>query len=106
MSAEGESFGCAVGQRAISVSYLYAVGSVVYVVSEAKGGVLEAVKIKEVLLNKTPYGQIVPIYKDFNNRLYNESMLCSDATATALAVAYLEARQQAILDALAECSET
>lgn len=86
--------GCAATEKDSFYSYRYAQGSKVYVCLSARKGVLEAVYIKRVILNLNVYGQVVPIYEDTFNGLYNEYDLCSQASAITLATAYY-ARQLA-----------
>ena len=95
-NVSGASLACGVGGTIIPFTYKYAAGSVVYNIQQAGKGVLEAVRIRRVLLNNTVYGQIVPLYVDTYNGMWSENMLCLEADARALAISYLE-REQAFL---------
>lgn len=102
---EGSSTACASGQVCLTYYYEWGEGSVVFSVQQAKKGIMEPVAIKSVRLisNCRTYGKIVPIYKDTNNWLWNEDDLCVEATAKALALAYLRQQETLLLQALANC---
>lgn len=69
---------------------LYPVNSVVYLRYKAIKGILEKIAIKDTMLQfglKTG-GQIIPVYKDTLNFLYNEEELCTYQEALDLVAEY------------------
>lgn len=91
--------GCARTSRSAYIKYKWGEGSIVYVYAKAIKGIVEAVCIKQVLLNSGPktYNQVIPIYKDTYNYLWNESDLITEADARYYALAYWEQRNAEIL---------
>lgn len=75
-----------------SVSYKFEINSIVYSIDKARRGVMEAVAIKDVRLisNRRTYNQIIPLYVDTFNSLWNEDDLCSELEAQTIAIEYLE----------------
>lgn len=67
----------------------YQVNDILYRKDLAKKGIIEKIKIKEVLLNPS-YLPIIPIYRDNYNTLNPESDLCSLEEASELYYEYLE----------------
>lgn len=104
-SAIGESFACAPAIQAVTYSYNFQEGSIVFSVEKAKKGILEklVVKIVKIVVNKKTQGQVVVLYIDTLNGLWNENELCSFNEAKAFAVEYLENYQLALQNALANC---
>lgn len=73
----------------------FTVNSVVYLQYKAVKGILEKVAIKEVMSYsglKTG-GQIVSIYKDTLNSLYNEEELCTYQEALDFVEAYQDSQE-------------
>lgn len=66
-----------------------------YVKQKAIKGIIEKVVIKQVILQRSPktYNQIVWLYKDTFNGLWNESDLLTHQEALDLATAYLEKKE-------------
>ncbi len=96
---------CGKSQTRTVVTYLYREGSVVYSLAKARKGIMEAIKIKRVRLitNRSTYGQIVTLYEDLQNGLWNEDELCTEAEAQQFVIIYLENLQQQIIQELSKC---
>lgn len=90
--------GCAITKKITYINYKYGENSIVYLKYKAEKGIIERIAIKRVLLNSGPktYNQIIPIYQDTLNSLYNEDELILEADAKALALAYWTKRQENI----------
>lgn len=71
------------------------VGEVLYRKDLAKRGIIDRVKIAELLFNP-PRWPFVVVYKDTLNTLHTEEWLCEEPEAAALYYAYLE--QQKMVD--------
>jgi len=94
---------CAIGQTAYAISYRWAIGSILFSCAKANKGVLEMVVIKNIMLNNTKFGQIVPIYVDTYNWYWNEEELCIESVARANAISYLQEQQDLLLQYMASC---
>ncbi len=103
--ANGDSFCCGNFLLVKTVTYKYKEGSVLYSLQKAQLGILETIVIKRVRLvtSKATFGQIIVLYIDTFNGLWNENMLCTGPEATSLATAYLLQQQQALMDELNSC---
>lgn len=90
--------GCAATEKITYINYRWGENSVLYVLAKAQKGILEQVAIKRVILNsgRKTFNQVIPIYQDTLNSLWNENDLILEADARTLAAAYWEARQAAI----------
>jgi hypothetical protein len=97
--------GCAGYKLTKFVVFPFGPGAIVYLRFKAVQGILEKVAIKKIDIhqNRRTYNQIVPIYVDNNNRLYNESDLCGETEAIQLAITYYNNRLAAINDLLTKC---
>jgi hypothetical protein len=95
--------GCALTSRYVYIPYKWGENSVLYIKHKAVKGILERIAVKRVILNSGPKtgNQIVPIYQDTLNSLWNESDLITESEARDLALAYWEAREAQI--AAAQC---
>jgi hypothetical protein len=95
--------GCALTFRYVYIEYKWGENSVLYIKHKAVKGILERIAIKRVMLNSGPKtgNQIVPIYQDTLNSLWNEDDLIIESEARDLALAYWEAREAQI--AAAQC---
>lgn len=95
--------GCAITHRMVYINYRWGENSVVYAKHKALKGILEKVAIKRVILNQGPktFNQVVPIYQDTLNSLWNENDLIIESDARELALSYWERREQQI--AAAQC---
>jgi hypothetical protein len=69
--------------------------SAAYTLQKAKKGIIEKIVVKQVILHRSPktYNQIVWLYKDTFNGLWNESDLLTHQEAIDIATAYLEKKQ-------------
>ena len=87
--------GCALTYRAVYIPYKWGENSILYIKHKAAKGTLERVAIKRVILNKGPKtgNQIVPIYQDTFNSLWNENDLLLEEDARNLALKYWELRE-------------
>ena len=96
---EVKTGGCALTSRVVYISYKWGENSILYVRHKAVKGILERVAIKRVILNSGPKtgNQIVPIYQDTLNSLWNEDDLLIEAHARDLALAYWELREAQIV---------
>jgi len=72
---------------ATDITYSFPVGSLAYIKSKARKGIIEEVAIKLVSA-KTSDGGVAIVYTDSLNSIYTEDMLCDHATALSLAIAY------------------
>lgn len=90
--------GCAMTSSLVYTPYKWSVNSILYIKHKANKGILERVAIKRVILNSA-YNQIVPIYQDTLNSLWNEDDLLIEGQARDLAIAYLELRESQIAEA-------
>lgn len=102
-SGGSKTGGCATTFRTVYIAYKWGENSILYVRHKAAKGILERVAIKRVILNSSPktYNQIVPIYQDTLNSLWNEDDLLIEAHARDLVLAYWELREAEI--AAAQC---
>jgi hypothetical protein len=102
-SGGAKTGGCALASRHVYITYKWSENSILYARHKAVKGILERVAIKRVILNSGPKtgNQIVPIYQDTLNSLWNESDLIIEEEARDLALAYREAREAQI--AAAQC---
>ena len=95
---------CGVGNRLLSISYLYPVGSTVYVCKKAKNeGILVPVLIENVQFVKNvrnSYPQHNSYFIYYNNKTWEQGQLCDGTSATALAIDYWEAQQAQIMSGL------
>lgn len=87
--------GCAIANKVVYVSHKWEVNSILYIRHKAVKGVLERVAIKRVILNSVA-NQIVPIYQDTLNSLWNEDDLLTEAHAIELTEIYREIRDAQI----------
>jgi hypothetical protein len=104
-SATGESFACGSAIQATTYTYEYNQGSIVYSIAKAKKGILEAIVIKSVRLfiNQKTFGQTKVMYYDTFNGLWGQEELCTQATAKAFAIEYLENLQLELQTELENC---
>jgi len=95
--------GCALTSRYVYITYKWGENSVLYVKHKAVKGILERVAIKRVILNSGPKtgNQVIPIYQDTLNSLWNEDDLLIEEHARDLALMYWEIREAQI--AAAQC---
>lgn len=87
------------------IYFRYGPGSNVYLRYKASEGVLEIVTIKKIVPvsnYKTGY-RLIPFYIDNLNGTYNESDLCSETDAVALATAFYESQLSQINDLMRRC---
>lgn len=95
--------GCATTSYLVYNKYKWIVNSILYIKHKAAKGVLERIAIKRVILNRGPKtgGQLVPIYQDTLNSLWNEEDLILESEANELVQTY---RQMVDADyAAAQC---
>lgn len=95
-------YGCGLYRKKINVFYKWAEGSILFSKEKAQKGRLEEVYIKTVLLNRS-YNQIIPIYKDSYNSLWNEEDLVEEADAVILIQEYIDAERQIVFQYLDNC---
>lgn len=95
-------FGCSSYRKKTNVYYKWAEGCILYSKEKAKRGGLEEVYIKMVLLNRS-YNQIVPIYKDSYNSLWNECDLVDEVDAINLIQEYIDTERQNVFKYLDKC---
>lgn len=100
-SGGAKTGGCALASRYVYIPYKWGENSVLYIKHKAVKGILERVAIKRVILNSGPKtgNQIVPIYQDTLNSLWNEDELIIEADARSLSLTYWEARELQIAEA-------
>lgn len=99
-SGGAETFGCAETSMLVYYEYPFGEGSVAYLRYKAEKGVLERVVIKKVIIrqNRATWGQVIFLYQDTLNALFNESDLITHEQAVGIAEAYYE---RVRLDAIA-----
>lgn len=98
-------FGCAKTQKSIYYNYKYGENSIVFLRYKAVKGVLEKIAIKKVILQsgRKTFGQIVPLYQDTYNSLYNENDLCTHQEAIELAIIYYQNLEAIATEAAKKC---
>lgn len=104
-SGGAETLGCAEVSMKVYYVYPYGEGSIVFLRYKAERGVLEKIAIKRVLIrqNAKTGGAVLFLYQDTLNALFNESDLCTQEEAVAIATAYYEKVQADALKAVRYC---
>lgn len=104
-TASGDSFACAIITKTTTITYRFEKGSVVYPTAKARKGIMEPISIKDVRLisNNNTFKQVVVMYLDTLNGLWNENELSEEGDAKDLAIAYLERIKQLIAEELLKC---
>lgn len=95
-------YGCGLYRKKINVYYKWAEHSILFSKEKAKKGKLEEIYIKTVLLNRS-YNQIIPIYKDSYNSLWNEEDLVDANEAVVLIQEYIDLEREHIVDYINNC---
>ena len=87
--------GCAKTKKTDNIICKWSKNSILYVKYKASKGVLEKVAIKRVLLNSglKTYNQVVPIYQDTLNSLWNEDDLIVAEEAYNLVLVYQQKKE-------------
>ena len=95
-------FGCGLYRKKLNVYYKWAEGSILFSKQKAMKGRLEEIYIKTVLLNRS-YNQIIPIYKDSYNSLWNEEDLVEESDAISLIQDFIDLERDKITQYLNNC---
>jgi len=78
------------------IKYKWGENSILFVKNKALKGCLEKVCIKRAIINSGAqnYNQVVSLYQDTLNSLWNENDLIEEAEAKSLALAYWQTMEQ------------